>query len=487
MTLDIWDKHGGPAKYGFNPIYTYPGKGNKRISSLGGVIDKNGDAYYTSYPPFAFIAAYYFTKSIGGPDVSSLRSFGLVIHLFCTLLIYLIIVELRDKKDDRISIAGLFAASMYLFSAGSLWMHGIMYFSDMLVQLFVIWFAFLFIKLVKQSYSKEWMILTAIGCVTFLGVYTEWLALFLAFFSGIFLLIAFFIWKRKVFLKGFLVIGASATLSLSASVAQYSSIAGFDTLVEVSQAKYKHRSGNFESVEYGQNYNWENPESLKLLETNVNRNWPMAINMFPIMFILLVPVLIWRKSRKKIKKVKWKLVIIGLLAISIMTHYFLFFNFNAIHNFSNFKTGLFMILVSGIIALIIEEALNWKFNIALAGILLFFLITRSLRDIHRFQHMYNPATYAYERDLSADYLRNNHDPDKLAFSNLFITPGYMYRAQNNVFQANDTAVVRHFMGYLELPEADYYIHDGNHLIAVESYLFENDSLKLTDRIELKPE
>ena len=137
MTCEIWDEAGGPQNFGFNPVYSYDGNGSKAIAAFGGVMDDKRDQYYVSYPPLAFIYAYYSTKLFGGPDIYSLKTSNLILHFFCTLVLLLIIRELSQTPRSQISIAALFVAFLYLFSTGTLWMHGILFFSDMLVQLFL--------------------------------------------------------------------------------------------------------------------------------------------------------------------------------------------------------------------------------------------------------------------------------------------------------------------------------------------------------------
>ena len=483
MTLQIWDEAGGPHKHGFNPVYTFDGAGGKRINSYGGVTSENGDMYYVSYPPFAFIFSYYTSKLLGGPDVASLRTLGLIIHFFCAFLIYLIIINLRKIKEDKFSIAAILGPTLYLFSAGTLWMHGIMYFSDMLVQLLLIWSIYLLVKLLNGHHQRENWFLLGVGLVCFLGVYTEWIALFFAFFSGITLLIIYFVSRRKELLKAFFIIGGSATLAIGLTLYQYSSIAGFDSLIEVSESKYEERSGNQETLVDVEVYNWDNPESFRLLEHNLNRNFQMVTNLFAIILIVLVPPLVWRKSRQKMKHVKWKIVVIAVLLCSILLHYILFYNFNAIHNFSNLKTGFFMILSIAIVSSIIEESLNWKLNIAFAGLLIFLLVPRCIRDFKRFDSFYAVEEFNIERDVSASTVREYRDPDTYVFGNIWATPEYMYKAHHNTFPLFDTSRMALLLNNFGGKKAQYYHHENQNVQYLLELELKKGNMIVMDRID----
>lgn len=461
LTLEIWDEAGGPQAYGFNPVYTYQGKGNKAIGSFGGVQDAKGDMYYTSYPPFCFISAYYATKLLGGPDLSSIRVYGLLTHLFCAILLYLIFIKLRNEKKDTISIAGLCAATVYLFSAGYLWGHSIIYFSDTLVQLFILLSLYYLIRLLKNDIQNSWQFYSALALITFLGAYTEWLSLFLTFYTGITLLILFFIQKNKNFIRAFFVLGISSFLALSTTIFQYSNINGWESLKEVSSSKYEERSGNQEDIEGLEVFNWENPRSWELLKGFINRNFAMAINLFGISFFFLIPVLIWRKSREKIKKFEPEIALVSLLLVSVLSHYLLFFNFNAIHNFSNLKTGLFMIMTVGVICSIVEQSITVKLKFAFAGILLFILIPRILVEKKKFDAFYSFNDFNQGMMVSAETIREHSDPDKLVLGNFFPTPAYIYRAHHNIFPIPDTSAAAHFMQYFEDHQAQFYHHNEN--------------------------
>lgn len=483
VTTDIWYENGGPSAYGFNPVYTYSGAGSKKIGALGGVMDEKGDFFYTSYPPFVFIFAYYSTTLFGSPNVYNLRAISLIIHFFCAFLIYLIIRKLSNREEDHYPIAGVLGAFLYLFSAGTLWMHSLLYFSDMLVQLFLIWSIYLLVRFFKKDYKNETGFLIGFGIIIFLGCYTEWLAVFFAFISGITLLTLYFLNKQKRFIKGFLVVGFSSALAIGITITQYSSISGFENYKKVSLLKYSERSGHEIAELTPNNFNMESEDAFKMLRSNIDRNFSMAENLVGIFFIILIPFVIWKKTRERMVQLKWKLTVPLILFLSILMHYYLFYNFNALHNFSNLKTGFFMIFCIAILVLILEESLKWQMRLGLLGVILFFTISRGIRSVDQYLALTPPIPTNDDRVRSARLVNEHHNPEKYVFISVFSTPAYMYEAHHIPFPAQDTTQMRVFMNNNNISEAQYYQHEGSHL----EYMLEiknlGDKLIVLDRID----
>lgn len=485
ITLQVWEEGGGPHHFGFRPVYTYSGKGNEAVGNLGGVMGKDRKLYYTSYPPFAFIFAYYGTKLLGGTTLSNLRTLGMLTHLFCAILIYLIIIKLRENQKDQISIAGLLGAFLYLFSAGTLWMHSIMYFADTSVQLFLITATYLFVSLLTNDIRNERTFLAGLGITIFLGTYTEWLALFFAFFAGLLLFILYFINKKRINLKGFLVIASASALALLITFLQYASINGVDALMDVSISKYLERAG-FESIDKTVPfYNWKNPESFLLIEQFANRNFAMVINLFGLLVIATLTIGIWKKFRVRTMQLKWRCLILLVIALSVLLHYLLFFNFNTIHNISNLKSGFFMILFSALVVLTIEEqVLSNRFRVVLAGILLVIVVPRVLVEIEKFNGFYVYDEFDKDRAHSAQLVRNFRNPEHYVFANIYVTPEYIYKAHHNVFQLEDTARVEHFMHYFQADHAQFYFHENNRPMVLLELARKNNSVVVERRIPL---
>jgi hypothetical protein len=483
ITNHIWETQGGPAAFGFCPIYTFEGRGNKHSTAMGGVKDKDHNAYYVSYPPFAFIFAHYSLKILGGEPLYSIRTLNLLIHFFCAYFIYLIIRKLASNTKDHYSLAGVFGAFLYLFSSGTLWAHSILYFADMLVQLILIIAIYCCIKLIKKDFTKQRNILLIIGLVFFLATYTEWLGLFFSFFTGFAFLIAFILKRESLYFKAFITIGIASSLALSLTIFQYSSIAGFDALVEVSQKKYDIRSG-YEAQSISEaGFNIHNSYSFDKLRSDFTRNFLMVVNLIAIFFIILIPLIIWKKTRLKMIGIQLKTLLILTLIVSILAHYLLFFNFNAVHDFSNLKTGLLLILTIGIALELIENAIPFIFKFVLAAILLFFGITRGIRDVKRYHNFYNLADMPLNRIASAKAMLDNSHPSYLAFSNLpELNPEYIYAAKHVPYITKDTNNAAFLLEVFEVDTGQFYYHENDTLKYILEFKLANKHVTVFNRI-----
>ncbi|MEX1000766.1 MAG: hypothetical protein WDZ35_01480 [Crocinitomicaceae bacterium] len=482
ITLEIWEENGGPAAYNFNPIYAYPGKGNRGIAMLGGVSDQEGYHYYVSYPPFSFIFAYYSSQLFGGTDVYHLRAINLIIHFITAFLIYLLIRGFYRNDFDRLALAPLLVACMYLLSTGTLWAHSVLYFADILVQPLILLIFLLFSRIIQQKVKNQSWMLFYLGITIFFAVYTEWIALFMAFFGGLFFFICYLKSRSKLYLKSFVTIALSASLSLGLTVFQYSTISGFDQFKQVSSNKYEERSGHATAEKTAAAFNLENPEAFKLLRANVDRNFLMAENLLGISFFLLLPFLFWRKSRNRIPPLSATLFILSLLLISILIHYLLFYNFNALHNFSNLKTGLFMMLTVGVIICIIEQSVNWKIQGVFSLIVLFFFISRASRDIDRYYGIYEKQFYNADRVRSAKLVHQYADKDLYIFNNIHPSPAYTYTAKHLTFPLAEKSHLLQSMHNFNIDKAQYYHHQGSvplYFIYVEKL---NDTLVVRDSL-----
>jgi hypothetical protein len=183
--INIWQMEGA-AKYHFDPVMNYPGVANKYInkfaSTTGKVIDAEGNYYYVSHPPFAYILPYLTFKLFHiKATVIAIEIFHLVINFISALFIYLIICTLHFRKPfKKMDWSGLCGFSVYLFSAGVLWFQCNTYMSDMLVHLFFVSSVYCLLQIfINKKTSGQFLIFYAVSL--FLMIYTSWLGIFFAF------------------------------------------------------------------------------------------------------------------------------------------------------------------------------------------------------------------------------------------------------------------------------------------------------------------
>ncbi len=241
-TVSILESNGASAHY-FAPVATFNSSADLAVAAKDSLKDKRGYGYYTSYPPFCFTLPYFIFKATGThASIAGIRLISLINHFLCALLILLIVNRMYGKKlKETIYYPSYIAYLLYLFAAGNLWFHANLWFADMLVHLFILSSLFVFMSIYEKPAEKLKRKVVLLFVFTFLGVYTEYLALFVAFFIGVYLLLKL-IKNRKYIIYLITIIVASVS-SLGLVVYQYSSIAGFKNYKQAAISKYKVRSG----------------------------------------------------------------------------------------------------------------------------------------------------------------------------------------------------------------------------------------------------
>lgn len=245
QVITIWQEKGA-ATYNFNPVMTYQGAGNKYInkfaSTTGKMRDSSGNFYYVSHPPFAYIFPYLVFKLLRiKADVLSIEIFNLVINFISALLVYFIIISLREKQPSReIDFYALSAFGFYLFSPAVLWFQCNTYMSDILVHLFFVSGIYLLLQFYRHKrLPVRYFILYGINL--FLMVYTSWLGIFFAASVSLFSIIRL---RKQKFFKGILLTTFIATVaSIAVFAFQYSLISGFETYLDQMTNRLELRSG----------------------------------------------------------------------------------------------------------------------------------------------------------------------------------------------------------------------------------------------------
>jgi hypothetical protein len=424
----------GIATLHFAPAWTFNTVADRYYSGTTPFIkDANNVEYYVSYPPFCFIAAYYFQMPFGGPSVTGVRVFSLLIHLACCVLVFSILNALFKKNiKDHFCWSALVGFSVYLFAPGNLWFHCNVYFADMLVQLFVLSFAFVFIKLYRNEYSiKKASILFLV--IVFLGLYTEYIMLFLASFAALFFLIKSF--KNKQMLRPVFALGIGAVLSLGVTYFQLSLIDGLDSLIKSQSSRLKERSGMVEeAAEHDKSYFSRN--SIVNINNHFKTNYFSVVRMvFFSVLVLLLLLVNTERRRSFLQRNKLFLILFGIISASIFTHNFAFLNFTAVHDFSTLKSSTLFALI---IALLFNELrlfvtekndVESKMLLTLSSIAFLALIYFSIKEYH---DVNNTRDFAWDQYEVGEIVKANTKGDELVFTSEFVSPMLMYYAQRRV-------------------------------------------------------
>lgn len=278
--LQVWEDEGA-AKMHFSPAMNYGGDENKFIdnhaTSLGEMHDAEGNYYYISHPPFAYLLPYACFQVIGAEaTVLNLQVFHLLLHFLSIVLIILIVQKITQEPK-----IAFIAAIIYLFLPATLWFQSNTYMSDMLVHVFYLWGILLFIKLWKKDVN--WLPTAFLFSFNlFLMVYTSWLGVFFGFVVFIWFAFRMRSLKRLTLLI-FTFIGGCAALALT--YFQYSSINGSEAYLDQLFHRLSLRGSNTSQAEHG--FFIEKGKEIGLLLFNYSVHYWYILVLFLISFIVL--------------------------------------------------------------------------------------------------------------------------------------------------------------------------------------------------------
>ncbi|HLP14321.1 MAG TPA: hypothetical protein VK177_20490 [Flavobacteriales bacterium] len=478
--MKIWDK-GGITNYHFSPIYTFPGKGNANDYAYCALHDKKGDAYYVSYGPFAALLPYFLFKVFFIPvGLSGLIGFNLIVHFLVSLFLYLLVLRIVNKRIDDFSLPALSVFILYVFSPGTLWFHGNIYFSEILAQLFLAAGIYVFYVMLEQRAQKASTV-TWYGVMCFFGIYNEWLGLFFTVVTGGYLLVKSI--KDRGFLKPFLVAVLAGVLSLTLLILQYSSIAGFDELLKVETMKLAERNGGalVSGYEASASYSFGSSQSYKLIEGYLNNNFLNVINTLAFLVPAFILLCLYRKKYFFTKK---QCIVIGNVVMVVALHHFAFINFTASHDFSVLKTGYFLILLTGIIIHRLELLTENNKNLRLgyvALVLLFFAV-KSYESIQHYNHVNNLNNVHEVYKLAGNDIKKLARPDKeIVFTNTVVSPNLIVYAECNARFTLNRQDVRD-MARIKQMTASYFFVRNNRVVSITRYAPDGDSV----RVEIQP-
>lgn len=431
--MSIWEKDGA-WKYRLNPVMSYPNEADKYInnwaSTTGEMIDKEGNYYYVSHPPFAYILPYAFFKLLHlKVSVLNLQIFHLLVNFVCGLFIYLIVCLLGEQKPfARIYWSGIVGYLVYLFSAGVLWFQSNTYMSDMLVHLFFVLSVYTMLKLLmrKKFFSPKYLVLYAI--FLFLMIYTSWLGLFFAF--SVFLYSFIKLRKEKVFIPLNLISLFVSIAALALFIYQYSLIAGLEPL----KNQLIHRLGERGSLA-------ENSGILSQLKHLAYLVWLMLkgyiTSYFPL-FLLLIGFVYLTITRAKLRivftKNGYRFLWLSTLPV-ILLHIFLL-NYSG-HDFVSLYGSLFLSVLIAILYDKLKKAqtlTNYQLNGGISVLVVLSILS--------YLYINKPGEYSLKNDYYAlsmdlgEQVKAEAKNDQVVFvmGKLSVDPQLIYYAERNILK-----------------------------------------------------
>jgi 4-amino-4-deoxy-L-arabinose transferase-like glycosyltransferase len=456
ITLEVWDER-GISNCHWSPIYSYSNAGDVNVGGLGGITDSKGDAYYVSYPPLGFYAPYFFMQLTGGDvTIKKMTAFSLGVHFVAAFFIWLLMYVIYNKNPrEEFFRPAFIACAIYLFSAATLWFHSNIYFVDMLVQLFWIVEVYLLVRIVKNP-SNKWLWLW-IGVLNFAAVYTEWIGVFIAAIAFITTVILF--WKQRKFLVP-AIIAVTTVLPIAMTIYSYSSIEGFETLKQVSMAKYEFRSGhNVEDTSHG----IQSGEAFKTFNKKYNDGYQPILELFKYLGLLFLAVLIFRKFKQFFTRLEGLALLFILL--SVLMHHATFFNFTVGHDFSMLKTGFLFSILAGVLCYkivhLVEE--RWPKWQMVAVIPIVALLGWKLSDsVGSYYKQNDPKNPKLIHQILGNTIREQAEDDEMVFTGRWLgSPQTVWYAKRNLHEIEkvdeDTpAVFLLQMGYKDQSKAVFF-------------------------------
>tara|TARA_B110000459_G_scaffold26991_1_gene26535 strand:+ start:6490 stop:8052 length:1563 start_codon:yes stop_codon:yes gene_type:complete len=468
--LDIWSTEGA-MKYGFNPVMNYPGEANKNInnwaSTTGEMIDKEGNYYYVSHPPLAYILPHIFFKILHvKPSVLSLQIFHLLVNLICAIFIYLIVCLLGQQKPfARTYWSGMVGVSIYIFSQGVLWFQCNTYMSDMLVQLFFVLNVYTILKLLmrKRFFSPKYLVHYAF--LLFLMIYTSWLGIFFAF--SVFLYSFIKLRKTKVYIPINLITLFVTIAAVSLFVFQYSQIAGFDNYLDQMLNRVSERGG-LADVNGLSN-------KLKQIPLGLIHVLKGYFTSYLPLFLLLGSFIYLTLSKAKLRivftKNGYRFLWLSTLPV-VLLHVFLL-NYSG-HDFVSLYGSLFL---SVLIAILFDKLKKSQtlssFQLRLGIAFVIFTSIASYYYINRPGSISLKGDQYAQSKLLGESIKEQAEPNAVIFiqGNISVDPQLIYYAKRNILKVSSKEEAVHFLQAHDIQKGQLYRYDV-HLPNEFSQIFE---------------
>ncbi len=434
--IDIWEKDGA-MQYNFNPVMNYPGEANKHInnwaSTTGEMIDDDGNYYYVSHPPFAYILPYVIFKVLHvKSSVLAIELFHLFINLICGLMVYFIICLLGGQKPIfKTYWSGIVGYIVYLFSAGVLWFQSNTYMSDMLVHLFFVLNVYIILKLLirKRFFSPKYLVYYAV--FLFLMIYTSWLGVFFAF--SVFLYSFIKLRKTKVFIPLNLITLFVSVAAIALFIWQYSSINGMDAFLDQMMNRMGERGGLAEGTSFLGSIKNTFRSLLQVFKTYATSYLPLFILLASFVFLTITRA----KMRIVFTKNGYRFLWLSTLPV-ILLHIFLL-NYSG-HDFVSLYGSLFLSVLIGILYDKLKKAKtlsNLQLNFGIS-----FVVVASLASYY---YINRPGEYSLKGEEYAiseqlgKHIKTTAPDDAVVFAmgKAVIDPQLIYYAERNILKVKD--------------------------------------------------
>lgn len=264
-TLKVWDEK-GIGDYHAAPVQTWSDekKFNHYYTRLE---DKEGNNYYISHPPLAFIANYAVIKTFGLPiNQTSLQWILIFMFLTEALLLAWIVSRISQQSNTRnLHLTILSVLALYLLNPVNLYAHSQHNFSEIWGQFFLI--ATLAAWTLYLQSDRIFIVRLLLFLSAAMLAATDWMGLTLI---PAMIFVYFRQLKKPHIRYGIIILSVSVILASAAIFVQYVSISGFNDLYRALGIRYLERSGFFGSQYTDMGYDVLNPQTWLLVLKQVH-------------------------------------------------------------------------------------------------------------------------------------------------------------------------------------------------------------------------
>lgn len=428
IVMQAW-YDGGIRHYDFAPSTNFPGDHNRGIRNLvAESVEKNGQYYYISHPPFAYYLPFaVFKLTDTRPNVLGLQVLNMVAHLVSAVFIFL----LAGRLFPRARFVALASCAIYLFNPATLWFQSNVYMADMFVQPFFIMTMYFLVRLVQEEATKyrSWFLL-AFGLSLFGAVYTEWLGLMLTGVLFVFAIV------RRTTIRGplLLVISLAGAIPIALTAVTYSGVAGEQAMVEYFFGRFQERGlgGNVLA-------------SLWVLAKNY------VFGHLPLLLFLVIGF--WFVLRQRVSSDLGRNAeqMILLTVIPVLLHHVVFLQYSG-HDFAALKSAVPLALLGGWLVNAITSIPRQTQGDSKVARLAAPIVAVCILSVAQYYYINRPGDvswkgdrYAQEMEIGLE-IKKRSEQDEITFTkDIVLTPQIIYYAQRNIMPVGHKAEAYNFV------------------------------------------
>ena len=435
-TLENWETQGLKACH-FSPVLTWNNPADKFIAFYKRVEDKNGNNYFISFPPFAFLFVYFIFKIIHSvPNQITLEILALLLHFISAFFIFKIIQNVPQKNENKNQLPGILGFTAFCFFPPLLY-HGFNFFPDLVV--IPMWLAgiLFFIKYFLSENNPKLKQYVIIFILNFLMIYTEWIGILFAFTICIICILNFK--KDYKYLQLLKTTIISSFVALLLIFFQYLSINGFYSLFRGLSLRFLERSGWFGNHYSDQALSFFNLKSYCVFLLQFHHVF-LGLGYLLILMIAIVCINKYKKNNFRISS-KNSLIFI-LCFLPIFLHFIFLFNSNILHFGEWAKLGVPVSVGIGIAVNKLSKSISFKkINIFIFVFIFCSSVFLSVRSFYHYMSLQPDDTnfYRYSEIIKkkslkneAIFVKNNIEPPQsIVFLSYLVKRNIMFAADTN--------------------------------------------------------